>query len=86
LEILAEYCLPLVKIGGFFLAMKGPKLDEEIIAAKKAVDVLGGEIEKIINLKLPVTGDERNLVVIKKIKQTPEKYPRRPGVPLKKPI
>jgi len=86
LEILAEYCLPLVKIGGFFLAMKGPKLDEEIIAAKKAVDVLGGEIEKIINLKLPVTGDERNLVVIKKIKQTPEKYPRRRGVPLKKPI
>ncbi|MCG9966856.1 16S rRNA (guanine(527)-N(7))-methyltransferase RsmG [Pelotomaculum terephthalicicum JT] len=86
LRVLAEYCLPVVKIGGFFLAMKGPKLFEELAAAEKAVNILGGEIAKIIKLNLPVTGDERNLVVVKKIKPTPEKYPRRPGVPLKKPV
>jgi len=86
LDVLAEYCLPLVKVGGVFLAMKGPKLDEEIIVSKKAINVLGGEVTKIVKLKLPVTGDERNLVVVTKIKPTSEKYPRRPGIPLKKPI
>ncbi|OPY58839.1 MAG: Ribosomal RNA small subunit methyltransferase G [Pelotomaculum sp. PtaU1.Bin035] len=86
LGVLAEYCLPSVKTGGFFLAMKGPRLAEEISAAKRSIMVMGGEINKVVSLKLPITGDERNLVLIEKIKPTPQKYPRRPGIPLKKPI
>jgi len=86
LRVLAEYCLPVVKVGGFFLAMKGPKLAQELIGIDKAITVLGGKINKIVSFKLPVTGDERNIVVVEKIKPTPEKYPRRPGMPVKKPI
>lgn len=86
LGVLTEYCLPSVKVGGFFLAMKGPKLEEEIAAAKKAIEILGGEVEKTISLRLPFTGDERNLVLIRKVKNTPEKYPRRAGIPQKKPL
>ena len=86
LGVLTEYCLPAVKVGGFFLAMKGPKLEEETTAAKKAIEILGGEVEEIINLRLPFTRDERNLVLIRKIKPTPEKYPRRAGIPQKKPL
>ena len=86
LTVLAEYCLPVVKVGGYFLAMKGPKVDEEMAAARNAVEILGGEVEKNINFKLPVLGDERNLVLVKKVRTTPEKYPRRPGAPLKKPL
>lgn len=86
LGVLAEYCLPAVKVNGFFLAMKGPKLEEEMIAAKKAIKILGGEVEETINLRLPITGDERNLVLIRKVKTTPEKYPRRAGIPQKKPL
>ncbi|MCL6559573.1 MAG: 16S rRNA (guanine(527)-N(7))-methyltransferase RsmG [Firmicutes bacterium] len=86
LRVLAEYCLPAVKKGGIFLAMKGPKVESEITAAEKAIEILGGKIENLINLRLPFIGDERNLVVIKKVRQTPEKYPRRAGMPQKKPI
>ncbi|MDF9407756.1 16S rRNA (guanine(527)-N(7))-methyltransferase RsmG [Pelotomaculum isophthalicicum JI] len=85
-RVLAEYCLPVVKIGGFFLAMKGPKLAEELIGIDKTITILGGKINKIVNFNLPITGDERNIVVVEKIKPTPEKYPRRPGIPVKKPI
>ncbi len=84
--ILAEYCLPLLKVGGHFIAMKGPEIEEEIEATGKALEVLGGKVDQIINIKLPFIGDERNLIVIKKIKPTPEKYPRRSGVPQKKPL
>jgi len=86
LAVLAEYCMPAVKVGGYFLAMKGPKVDEEIEGARRAMEILGGEIKKNINFKLPLMGDERNMVLIKKIRCTPEKYPRRMGVPLKKPL
>lgn len=86
LRVLAEYCLPVVKVGGFFLAMKGPKLAEELIGIDKIITILGGKIIKTANFKLPITGDERNIVVVEKIKPTPEKYPRRPGIPKKKPI
>lgn len=86
LGVLTEYCLPAVKVGGFFLAMKGPKLEEELAAAKKAIEIIGGEVESSINLRLPFTEDERNMVLIRKVKATPEKYPRRAGIPQKKPL
>jgi 16S rRNA (guanine527-N7)-methyltransferase len=86
LAVLAEYCLPLLRVGGIFVAMKGPKLQEEINAAENALIVLGGEIRKTAAIILPYTGDERNLVLIGKIKATPEIYPRRAGVPAKNPL
>lgn len=86
LGVLAEYCLPPLKVGGIFLAMKGPKLEEEIIKSQKAVTILGGVVESTLALHLPFSGDERNLVLIRKITLSPEKYPRRAGVPTKKPL
>jgi 16S rRNA (guanine527-N7)-methyltransferase len=86
LAVLAEYCLPVLGIGGYFVAMKGPKLEEELKLAGKALRLLGGSLEKIQGLKLPFTGDERKLVLIRKTGPTPEQYPRRIGVPQKKPL
>ena len=75
LNTLCEYCLPLVKVGGKFIAMKSLKTDEEVKDAKKAIELLGGKIEKIeeISLSEDMT---RTFVVIKKVKNTPPKYPR----------
>jgi 16S rRNA (guanine527-N7)-methyltransferase len=86
LPVLAEYCLPAVKTGGLFIAMKGPRVEEEIKAAEKALSVLGGTLQEMVNMRLPLTGDERNLVKIKKVSPTPAKYPRRAGMPQKKPL
>lgn len=74
LNALCEYCLPLVKVGGYFIALKG-SLDEAE-EAKHAIEVLGGEIESNVSYKLP-NGDARSLVMIKKISQTPTEYPRK---------
>jgi len=86
LPVLAEYCLPVVKHGGLFVAMKGPNVDQEIKAAAQALTILGGSMEKVINFKLPLLGDERNLLLIRKVAPTPAKYPRRAGTPQKKPL
>lgn len=86
LPVLAEYCLPAVKVGGIFVAMKGPKVAEETKAAKSAVSILGGALETVINLRLPLGGDERNLIIIRKVGPTPANYPRRAGMPQKKPL
>lgn len=75
LPVLSEYCLPFVKKGGKFIAMKGPGADEELIDSKKAIDILGGENAKLITEILPLD-NTRNFVVIDKVKATPEKYPR----------
>ena len=74
LNILAEYCVPLVKVGGMYISMKGA--ESEAQAGSNAVSQMGGEIEKVISLKLP-NDDNRNLVMIKKVSQTPTKYPRK---------
>ena len=74
LNILAEYCVPLIKIGGTYVSMKGAESEEE--AGRNAVSEMGGEIDKVISLKLP-NEDRRNLVIIKKVSQTPTKYPRK---------
>lgn len=74
LNILVEYCLPLIKPGGLYISMKGA--DSEVDIAQNAVKELGGKIESVISYKLP-TGDKRNLIMIRKISQTPSKYPRK---------
>ncbi len=86
MPVLAEYCLPPLKVGGFFLAMKGPGVEKELLAAEKAIAIMGGKIDQILKIRLPVVGDKRTLVVIRKLEPTPEKYPRRAGIPLKKPL
>lgn len=85
LQKLSEYCLPLVKIGGFFIAMKGSEYEVEVDDSKKAIDVLGGQIEKIKNFELP-DSSVRNIILIKKISRTPTKYPRNSVQISKKPL
>ena len=86
LSVLSEFDLSFVKVGGYFIALKGPLLDEEIVEAKKAISVLGGEIEKIETIKIPFTDIQHKLVFIKKIRQTPKQYPRKAGKVSKNPI
>lgn len=86
LNVLAELCFPLVRVGGCFLSMKGPEVNDEIKLAENAVKILGGRLEVIEHTTLPLSGDQRNLLIFKKHRATPEKYPRRPGMPAKRPI
>lgn len=82
---LCEYCIPFVKVGGFFVALKGSAGEKELTISKNAVETLGGEIHDCIEYTLP-GGDKRTLIVIKKISQTPSKYPRNKGQMTKKPL
>lgn len=86
LNILCEYCLPLVKIGGLFLAQKGRSYKEELESGLKTVKLLGGELIKLENVQIPFLNQERYILVIKKIKNTPLKYPRKAGIPQKRPL
>lgn len=86
LKILCEYCLPFVKVGGYFICQKGPHVEDELKNSKKALEVLGGEVIERIDIKLPFRDINHNIIVIKKIKQTPTKYPRKAGTPTKKPL
>lgn len=85
LPVLCEYCLPLLRTGGVFLAMKGPGGKEEAASAINAVNTLGGSVKAIQEYSLP-TKDERCLIIIEKLYPTPDKYPRRPGAPAKRPL
>ena len=85
LPILSEYCLPLVKVGGWFIAMKGPEADAEAKAAANALKKLGGQYEETRAFTLP-DGSARGLVFCKKISQTPTVYPRNGGKIAKKPL
>lgn len=86
LNVLAELCLPLVKPGGLFIAMKGASVDAEVTAAEKALRVLGGSVKEIRRFALPGGFGERALVVVEKVAPTPRAYPRRPGQPASKPL
>lgn len=86
LSVLSEYCLPFVKVGGYFISMKGPDVSEEIERAKKAVKILGGSIEEVKKTAIPDTDIVHSLVIIKKAKPTPPKYPRKAGKAKKEPI
>ena len=86
LPVLLEYLLPFVKENGICICMKGSNIEEEVKISQKALQELGGKIEKIDNLVLPGTDNVRNILVVKKIKKTPQKYPRKAGTATKAPI
>lgn len=86
LNVLAEFMLPAIKKGGICICMKSGDVDLEVDEGRKAIEVLGGRIEKIEKIILPDTDIKRSIIIIKKIKNTPNKYPRRPGLPAKEPI
>lgn len=86
LNVLVELCLPLVKKGGLFCALKAAKAEEELIEAKPAIALLGGKYIEDKEMVLPVSGDSRHFLLIEKRKETPKKYPRKPGTPNKQPI
>lgn len=86
LNVLAEYCLPFVNVGGFFICQKGPQLEIEMKEAVKAISVLGGEVVQQEIVTLPFSDITHRIAVIKKIKQTPTNYPRKAGKPSKEPI
>ncbi len=86
LPVLLEYMLPLCKLGGKAIAMKGPPACEESTAAANAIGALGGELAAIEELRLPALDDRRYLVVIDKISPTPKRYPRKAGTPSRQPL
>lgn len=86
LPVLAEYCLPFVKTGGIFAALKGMKFAEEATDAKNALSVLGGSQPECVAIKLPYLEDKRAVIYIKKEKSTPKAYPRKAGTPDKNPL
>ena len=86
LSTLSEYCLPFVKVGGEFISYKSEKINEEMAVAQKAINILGGKFDRSEEFTLPDSDIYRNLVVIKKVKETPKKYPRKAGLPAKEPI
>ncbi|WP_432362766.1 16S rRNA (guanine(527)-N(7))-methyltransferase RsmG [Sporosarcina sp. UB5] len=86
LSVLSELCLPLAKEGGVFISMKGAAAEEELNDAKKAINVLGAELVEKFSFSLPMEESERNIFILKKVKKTPKKYPRKPGIPNKTPI
>ena len=86
LSTLSEYMLPFVKKDGMVISMKGSNIEEEVKNAKKAIKILGGEIEKIDNFNLANTNNIRNIITIKKVVKTPKEFPRKAGKPSKEPI
>jgi 16S rRNA (guanine527-N7)-methyltransferase len=86
MPVLSEYLLPLVKVGGGMLAQKGESGPVEVNAAEKALKLLGGRMRQLVKVELPGVADERYLVVIDKVAATPSMYPRKAGIPSKKPL
>lgn len=86
LSTLSEYLIPLVKIGGNAISMKGSEVDEEMKQSQKAISLLGGKIETIETFQLPQSDINRNIIIIHKTQNTPNKYPRKAGMPSKEPI
>lgn len=86
LSSLAEYCIPFVKIGGYFIPYKSGKIQEELENGKKAINEFGGKLEEVKEFELPETDISRCLLQIRKINATPHKYPRKAGIPTKEPI
>lgn len=86
MNVLIEYLLPYVKVGGKIICMKGPKAEEELGQLDKGIEILGGKLDKMIDIKLGREELERKIIIINKIKNTPSKYPRKAGIPTKEPI
>lgn len=86
LPILMEFCVPFIKVGGYFVCLKGPNADTELEESRKAMEVLGLEFVEKIDVELPEIELKHNIVVFKKVNSTPAKYPRKAGKPVKTPI
>ena len=86
LPVLLEYSLPFLKIGGIFIAYKGPKLKEELSGSARALSVLGGRVGEIKEATLPIVGEKRMFLFVVKERETPQNYPRRAGIPSKHPL
>lgn len=86
LSTLSEYCLPFVKEKGLFISYKSEKVQDEMVKADKAISILGGKIERQVEFTLPDSDIYRNLFIIRKVKKTPAKYPRKAGLPSKEPL
>ncbi len=79
LPMLCEFCLPFVQVGGYFLALKGPNMEDELKQSKNAVQQLGGAIERVELAEVPFSDMKHTIILIKKVKETPSKYPRKAG-------
>ena len=86
LNVLMEYMLPFVKLGGKCICLKGPDIKNELDEAEKSIELLGGKIYKVDEFKLTNSNIKRSVVIISKIKETPKKYPRKAGIPNSKPL
>ncbi len=86
LSTLSEYCIPFVHLGGCFISYKSENIDEELGQSKKAISILGGNIEDVVRFKLTDTDIGRSLIKIRKGNKTPEKYPRKAGLPSREPL
>lgn len=86
LNTLCEYCMPFVKVGGYFIAMKGPNIEEELDFSKNAIKLLGGRVKNTKKIQIPLSDITHSLIVIEKISETPTKYPRGGGKPKKNPL
>jgi len=86
MNVLSEYLLPLVGIGGIMLAQKGESGPAETQSAEKVMKLLGGKLQQVIQVNLPGVADDRYLVIVNKSHATPPKYPRKPGMPMKQPL
>lgn len=86
MAVLVEYALPLLRVGGVFVAQKGAEVGQEVESALPAMKLLGGRFQELRRVDLPGLDDPRHLVVVEKVCSTPDRYPRRPGIPTKRPI
>ncbi len=86
LPTLCEYCVPFIRIGGVFAAYKSEKSSEELLCARKAVKVLGGEVKEKVDFILPGSDLHRTIILISKNQKTPKAYPRKAGLPAKEPL
>ncbi|MCX7885118.1 MAG: 16S rRNA (guanine(527)-N(7))-methyltransferase RsmG [Caloramator sp.] len=86
LTILSEYCIPYIKVGGYFIAMKGPSSDDEIRESKNAIGTLGGKLKEIVDVKIYDEQMQHKLVIVEKVKSTDKKYPRKAAQIEKRPL
>ncbi len=86
MNVLCEYCMPFVKVGGFFICQKGPDIEAELKEAENAIKTLGGVVCEVKEYLLPFSDIRHNIIIIEKLTATPTKYPRKPGKPAASPI
>ncbi|MBE6050532.1 MAG: 16S rRNA (guanine(527)-N(7))-methyltransferase RsmG [Clostridium sp.] len=86
MTVLSEFCLPYVKVGGHFVALKGPAIEDELKDSRNALGVLGGRLKQVIELEIEDTDLKHNVVIVSKEKECPKSYPRKAGIVTKKPL